>query len=89
MTWNYRVIRHRERKHGIDHTWYGLHEVYYRKNGKMYLWAPEPEVIGDSVQDLVGALASMLRDATKASVPVLNKREMPGENRKKATSRES
>ncbi len=84
MTWNYRVIRHRERKHGLDHTWYGLHEVYYNSRGKMYLWAPEPEVIGDSVKDLVGGLAAMLRDATK-DAPILNKREMPGSKAKVKT----
>lgn len=74
--WNYRIIRHRTK----GATWYGLHEVYYRKNGKPYLWAEEPDATGDTVKDLVAGLAMQLRDATK-DVPILNKREMPGERK--------
>ncbi len=81
MNWNYRIVRHRDRKYGLDQTWYGLHEVYYRKNGKPYLWGPKPQIVGDSKADVVAVLASMLRDATKGA-PVLNKREMPGEGRR-------
>lgn len=77
MTWNYRVVKHRAKRE----TFYGLHEVYYRKNGKMYLWSPEPEAIGSTKGELIEALAMMLRDATK-DAPVLKKNEMPGEGKK-------
>jgi len=75
--WNYRIVRHRSR----GQTWYGLHEVYYRKNGKMYLWAPKPDAVGDTLNEVVAGLAMMLRDATKGA-PILNKSQMPGENPK-------
>lgn len=73
MSWNYRIVKHRTR----GEIWYGLHEVYYNKKGEMNLWAPEPEVVGDSVLDLVATLAAMIRDATK-DAPVLKEKEMPG-----------
>lgn len=76
MSWNYRIVRHRTR----GQTYYGLHEVYYTKRGKINLWGHKPEVIGDSVKEIIGALAMMIRDATK-DAPVLNKHEMPGEGK--------
>lgn len=72
--WNYRVIRHRTK--GV--VWYGLHEVYYRKNGKLWLWAEEPEAVGDTHMELVEGLAMMLKDAINREAPVLKAREMPG-----------
>lgn len=86
MSWNYRLIRHRSRRNGIDETWYGLHEVYYDKKGKMNLWAPDPEVQGESPKEVVATLAAMLRDATK-DVPILREKEMPGSRNKKAVEK--
>lgn len=76
--WNYRIIKHKT-KRGV--VWYGLHEVYYKKNGKIDLWSPKPSAMGDTVKDLVGSLAMQIRDATRWEVPVLNEREMPGYKR--------
>ena len=76
--WNYRIVRHRTK--GV--VWYGLHEVYYRENGKLWLWSDKPECVGDTVKDLVAGLAMQLRDATKSDVPILKKSQMPGEKRR-------
>ena len=75
--WNYRIIRHRTKRA----VYYGLHEVYYRKNGKIYLWAPDAEVTGDTKDEIVAHLALMLRDATRSDMKMLKASEMPG-NRK-------
>ena len=40
MTWNYRLILHKEAKTGEE--WIGLHEVYYDKNGKPHSWTINP-----------------------------------------------
>lgn len=82
MTWNYRIIQHKT-KHG---TYYGLHEVYYKKNGQIDMWAPDAEVVGDSPAEIVEALAMMIRDATKTVVggpAILFEKDMPGNRRKK------
>lgn len=79
MTWNYRLVRHRTR----GTTWYGLHEVYYNQRKRAYLWDSKANVIGDTVKEIVGSLAMMLRDATKSDVPILNKSQMPGEGKGK------
>lgn len=72
--WNYRIVRHRTR----NITWYGLHEVYYKKNGKIDLWAPRPSAVGDDPKDMVAGLAVQLHDATKSDAPILNQKDMPG-----------
>lgn len=71
--WNYRIVRHRHQRR----TWYGLHEVYYKKGGKIEMWA-DAEVVGDDVADIIGALALMLRDATRRDRPILDERDLPG-----------
>ena len=73
--WNYRIVRHRTR----SLTWYGLHEVYYKKDGKTVdLWAPKPDAVGDDPKDMVAGLAIQLRDATRSDMPILNQKDMPG-----------
>jgi hypothetical protein len=76
--WNYRIVRHRTG----NSVWYGLHEVYYNKKGRMTMWGPEPDAVGNDKDDLVGSLALMLRDATRDRLPILNACMMPGESSK-------
>ncbi len=38
MTWNYRILRHRK----DGRTWYGLHEVYYRSDGRPRAYTADP-----------------------------------------------
>ncbi len=74
MSWNYRIVKHSHKKL----VWYGLHEVYYLKNGKMDLWAPKPDAVGNDPKDLVAGLAIKLKDATDTEAPILDLKEMPG-----------
>ena len=72
MTWNYRIMRHKNKTPsplvklmGKFNFTYGLHEVFYLKemgNG----WT-EDSMIGhyESKKDLISALEMMLKDAKK------------------------
>lgn len=79
--WNYRIVRHRTA--GV--TWYGLHEFYYLKNGKIDLYAPRPDAVGDNREDMVAGLAIKLRDATRSDVPILNQKDLPGRTKAMTT----
>lgn len=80
--WNHRIVRHRTR--GL--TWYGLHEVYYKKDGKTIdLWAPNPSASGDSPKDLVAGLALLLHDGTRSDTPILDQKDMPGKTKAMTT----
>ena len=81
--WNYRIVRHRVGKGLI---WYGLHEVYYKKDGKTIdLWAPKPDAVGDDRMDMIAGLALQLRDATKSDVPILEEKDLPGKTKAMTT----
>ena len=59
MTWDYRIMKH---PGGL----YGLHEVYYYKNGLVEGWTQEPETgFWESVKELRMAHTQMLTDAMK------------------------
>lgn len=79
--WNYRIVRHRLKKI----TWYGLHEVWYKKNGKIDLWAPAPAAAGDDPKDLVAYMALLLRAATRSDSPILDQKDMPGKTKAMTT----
>ena len=65
--WNYRVMRH-----GEEDT-YGLHEVYYNKQGKICLWTEDSLVpVRESVDELEEELTMMLRDVKKSKHDVLD-----------------
>lgn len=64
MSWNYRIIKHRE-KGNKRQTWYGLHEVFYTKAGKPCLRTDPVDITGTSPVDLIQLLSMMLRDATR------------------------
>ena len=64
MTWNYRILRHREG----EHTWLALHEVFY-DDGKPTSCTAEP--IGFVADDdegpvgIIGSLEYALADARR------------------------
>ena len=55
--WNYRII-----KDGDD---YGLYEVFYNEKGEIALHSENPDVIGESVDEIIKSLELMLGDAKK------------------------
>lgn len=40
--WNTRIIKHTVKGKEYCETYYGVHEVYYYKNGKPAMWTEEP-----------------------------------------------
>tara|TARA_R110002020_G_scaffold232514_1_gene444049 strand:- start:157 stop:393 length:237 start_codon:yes stop_codon:yes gene_type:complete len=55
--WNYRVIRNKEA--------YGLYEVFYNNEGEIAAHAENPDLVGESVEDLLASLALMKMDVLK------------------------
>ena len=55
--WNYRIIK--------DGDTYGLHEVFYNEKGEIALHSENPDVIGESVDEIIKSLELMLGDAKK------------------------
>ena len=55
--WNYRVIK--------DGETYGLYEVFYNEEGEIALHSESPDVVGESVDDIIKSLELMLGDAKK------------------------
>lgn len=73
MTWNYRILRRREKgPDGKTRVFYALHEVYYhKKNGKLTpdgYTADAISPIADTAEELRVDLSTMLRDALRAPV---------------------
>ena len=66
MSWNYRVMHHKVGQQ----DYYGLHEVYY-KGGKPWLWTTEPEIVGETLDELGSVLRMMLNDFEKSKHDVL------------------
>lgn len=65
--WNYRIIK--------DGETYGLYEVFYNEEGEIALHSENPDVVGESVDDIIKSLELMLGDAKKhiKEKPVLEK----------------
>ena len=40
--WNTRIIKHTVKYLDKTETWYGVHEVYYYKDGRPAMWTEEP-----------------------------------------------
>ena len=55
--WNYRIIK--------DGETYGLYEVFYNETGEIALHSENPDIVGDSVDDIIKSLELMLGDAKK------------------------
>ena len=67
MSWNYRVMHH---KVGVQ-EYYGLHEVYYKEDGSVWLWTNDPEVMGDTVDEIGSTLRMMINDFENSKHDVL------------------
>lgn len=52
--WNYRIIK--------DKDTYGLYEVMYNDDGKIFAHSEEPEMVGESPTDLLDTLELMIHD---------------------------
>jgi len=63
MTWNYRIIHHDDH----EHSYYGLHEIYYDEKG-ITNWTAEATVVGDDAAEIVRSLKMMLKDAENSPV---------------------
>lgn len=70
MSWNYRVLRH----HKNGEAWYGLHEVYYRKDGSPRACTADPIAFVSDEDEGPGGIARSLRLALSdaESRPVLD-----------------
>ena len=66
--WNYRIIK-REVDGQPDQ--YGLFEVFYNDDGEITAHADEAEVVGESSEDIIEYLNTMLEDANKYKDMVL------------------
>jgi len=63
MTWNYRVIRH---KNDGD-EWLAIHEVYYDDDGSSELTTQDPsDIVGETVESLRDTLEYMLESLDKS-----------------------
>ena len=55
--WNYRIIKDKDN--------YGLYEVMYNDDGEICAHSEEPEIVGESPEDLLETLQLMLSDVKK------------------------
>jgi hypothetical protein len=58
--WNYRIITDKES--------YGIFEVIYNDDGKICAHTEEPEVVGDSIEDLIKNIESHLNKAKEGNL---------------------
>jgi len=58
--WNYRIIK--------DKDTYGLYEVMYNDDGEICAHSENPEIIGESPEDLLDTLQLMLANTKNMSV---------------------
>jgi hypothetical protein len=63
MTWNYRIIKRKCKE--TDEVYYGLNEVFYKKDGSLIAFSDEDDIVADSPQEIVEVLYMMLADAKK------------------------
>jgi hypothetical protein len=78
MSWNYRVLK---RRHSDDEVTYGIHEVYYDKQGNPSFCSTNPmEPFGSTFKDL-NLDFSLMRKAFK--LPVLNYQDFISDKKNK------
>lgn len=65
---NYRIIRHND----DGYTWYGLHEVFYDKDGEVKEAAEFPSCYSDSPEELITEIELQLKDAKDMKEDVLD-----------------
>ena len=57
--WNNRIIKHE--KNGT--IWYGVHEVFYNKDGSIYAYTEDPiTIVGETKSETIGQVEQILRD---------------------------
>ena len=66
--WNYRIIK-REVEGQSDQ--YGLFEVFYNDEGEISAHSEDPELVGESPEELLTTLRLMLDDAQKSYYKIL------------------
>jgi hypothetical protein len=69
--WNYRIIHYDSDKGAGLKNFYGLYEVIYNDKGEISAHSEEPEVIGDTPEELIETLELMLSDAKKCKSDIL------------------
>ena len=58
MTWNYRIVRYK------DGSGFGLHEIYYDKDGKAYgMTEGAARFYGDRPEEITESLLMAIKDA--------------------------
>ena len=66
MTWNHRVVRTRTHRKFGSETTYDIREVYYRRNGKPYLYSSSAiPAFGNTLTELRETLTLMLATTFK------------------------
>jgi hypothetical protein len=81
LTWNRRIVRHKEIVGAESTEWYQFHEVYYR-NDKIEMWTRDGIAPGgETMAELIAELQAMLELAQPAGLksvpPVLNAEDLP------------
>lgn len=61
--WNYRILRHEDKP-----VWYSFREVYYDDNGNIEAYSETPIITGNTAQDIISTLKTMLNDAESKPV---------------------
>ena len=79
MSWNYRVIKHKNTKESIhageNEYWYGIHECYYNEDDKIWGWTEDSiRPFGDTLEEITDALKLMTLALEK---PVLDEEDLP------------
>ena len=65
MTWNYRIMKHKEE----DEEWYDLREIYYDKSGRANGYtAYATTFVADTPEDLIESLEMALYDAKSRKI---------------------
>src|SRR3972149_3804995 len=74
MGWNYRIVRWVEAPDGTEA--FGLHEASFDAQGRVYAITEEPVgAVGDTRDEVIACLQTMLKDAQAA--PVLDAAKVP------------
>jgi len=83
--WNHRIIKHSAE--GEKPEWYGIYEVFYNEDGAIALTTEDPEVSGESIDDLKLGL-KLINSAFKEDVLVEGEFERIGFPELELTSEE-
>jgi hypothetical protein len=65
MSWNYRIIRRHGETFSKEDEYYVLTEVFYNKDGSVWMFSDKKDVIASSPKEIIDTLERMLADAKK------------------------